>query len=787
MSAPYNHLKISVPQCGDHQTETPSPVNRIENVSDETNTVSNRFGSLRCSGALACSLFAFSSIAAAQARQPFDTLVYSDVATAELVHLARARHQTRSLELAGYRARVHTLVEGRIAMSRFGPGATVFRYETAARLHWARSHDVRVDIEGARMASMRMPGFGREQAASFYEDIFGSEPWFIPSSLEDRIEIMGLPDRDALHPLARDADRFYHYEISDSLSVANADRTVRVIIIAVEPRDPPDLENLQGFSWDNERRGRNRQLDLPTLVVGRLWVDADSLDVVRLTASFVGDGIWEEEDDTPQLVRLEADMEYSLHQNRYWLPLRQILSLNWVFKYLPGADMPGEAVTTFSDFELDLAQSEVAFKQPPLPPGTTGDRFGSWDCPDAWEFDRRRNNTGRCGARPTSMVGTTHDGTKWEINLPTLDSLESYDFAGEWDNDTERSGRLVTSRLAELASVSETDAARQTLRQRFANEKWRHAYDLVRYNRVQGTALGGGFDFLLWPAFTTLRLEARYGFGDERLVGAGSWRRDAPDGRLDITAYRAVHDMEPWTDGTGLGNSFKALVLGHDDADYYLAAFGARVRYQARTGWFRNGRVELAYERQQSMRNQNSATFGRSFQPNPLIADGDYVRAALAKTWTIGFAASTRVTLGADGLFSRDSLSTRFWGAVRLPYSYRKVIAALDVRGGVVAGSNLPQTRFRVGGPQTVRGYVYGVAHGRSFWSAQGDLELTASQWWSPLVFVDVGNVDFTGTPLVGVGTGVSLLSGWLKAELAKGVTHDGILRFDIYAQLPMN
>lgn len=724
--------------------------------------------------------------AAAQSLQPFDTLIYSDRETAELVQLAQARHQTQSLQLAGYRARVHTLVEGRIATSRFGPGATVFKYETAARLHWSRSHDVRVDIAGARMANMRMPGFGRDQAASFYQDIFGSEPWFIPSSMGDRIEIMGLPDRDALHPLARDAARFYHYEIRDSLRIEHADRTVRIIIIAVAPRDPPHLAGLQRFSWDDERRDRDMQTDLPTLVVGRLWVDADSLDVVRLTASFVGDGIWEEDEDAPQLVRFEADIEYSLHQNRYWLPLRQILSLNWVFKYLPGANLPGEAVTTFSDFELDMTQSEVAFEQPPLPPGTTGNRFGSWDCPDAWEFDRR-NDTGRCGSRPTSMVGTTHDGTRWEINLPTLDSLLSYNFTDAWKDDTESPGTLLTSRLTEMGALSEEATTSQALQRRFANEKWRHAYELLRYNRVQGPALGGGFDFPLWPAFTTLRLEARYGFGDQQLVGAGSWRRDAPAGFLDITAYRAVQDVESWTDGTGLGNSLKALALGHDDADYYLAAFGAGVSYRSRTGWFRDGRVELAYERQESMPNQSSSPVAGGFQRNPPIVAGDYIRAAVAKTWTVGFAGAARLSLGADGLFSRDSASTRFWGAAQLPYSDGKVIAALGVRGGAVAGSDLLQTRFRVGGPETVRGYSYGVSQGRSFWSAQGSLELTVSQWWSPLVFVDAGNVDFSGITLVGIGAGVSLLSGWVKVELAKGVTGDGILRFDIYAELPRN
>jgi hemolysin activation/secretion protein len=97
----------------------------------------------------------------------------------------------------------------------------------------------------------------------------------------------------------------------------------------------------------------------------------------------------------------------------------------------------------------------------------------------------------------------------------------------------------------------------------------------------------------------------------------------------------------------------------------------------------------------------------------------------------------------------------------------------------------MPQLRFRLGGPQTVRGYVYGVAVGRSFWSAQGDVELTVSQWWSPTLFADVGNVDFADTPLVGVGAGVSFLSGWVKLQIARGVTGSGVTRFDVLVQLP--
>lgn len=34
-----------------------------------------------------------------------------------------------------------------------------------------------------------------------------------------------------------------------------------------------------------------------------MWLDADSLDVARMTVAFVGPGLWEEDDDeSPQLV-----------------------------------------------------------------------------------------------------------------------------------------------------------------------------------------------------------------------------------------------------------------------------------------------------------------------------------------------------------------------------------------------------------------------------------------------------------------------------------------------------
>ena len=34
----------------------------------------------------------------------------------------------------------------------------------------------------------------------------------------------------------------------------------------------------------------------------------------------MGENLWDDDPDAPELLSLEADIEYSLHQNRFWLP-----------------------------------------------------------------------------------------------------------------------------------------------------------------------------------------------------------------------------------------------------------------------------------------------------------------------------------------------------------------------------------------------------------------------------------------------------------------------------------
>jgi hemolysin activation/secretion protein len=106
--------------------------------------------------------------------------------------------------------------------------------------------------------------------------------------------------------------------------------------------------------------------------------------------------------------------------------------------------------------------------------------------------------------------------------------------------------------------------------------------------------------------------------------------------------------------------------------------------------------------------------------------------------------------------------------------------AGLTVRGGTSVGDTVSQMLFRVGGPETVRGYDYGTRAGRSVWAGQLDLALNRSGLVSPVVFADVGNTTFSGRPLSAVGGGISLFGGFVRFNLSKGLTPRTSLRFDL-------
>jgi len=687
-----------------------------------------------------------------------DSDTYRDAATAALVTRAAARHFDLVSRLERYVARVRTRMEGSVATSRFGIGLSVIQIDLVARVHWQRPAEVSVELEGARSHVARLPGAERETLNAWMLGLVTSEPWFAPGAMGDEIYFMGIPDEPALHPLAPGASDIYRYAITDSVVVMLPTRTIRTIAVAVEPR----------------RYERS-------LVQGTMWLDADSLDVVRLAVAFVGPGLWEEDDDeSPRLVAAEADLEYGLHEGRYWLPLRQILTLDWRYRYLPGASMPARAISTFDGYRLD----EV----PPIvfQPRTSGSHF-DYDC-DPWSS----RPGSRCGGQLEVRRSWDDDGYNYQIVIPPLDSLARFPFTDSAGAavtfDEEDVGRKLTE-LARQAGV--LPAAARVGRRPPLNPVLAAALrDGLRFNRVQGPSLGGTARLRV-SGLIGLEPSARVSAGDERVTGALALRRDGPDAELWIRGQHWLREAEPWTHGLSLPGTIRAALLGDDAADYYLST-GAEVGVEWKLGGLRGTRLAMGWERQQSVTATDGSVvhdvmFGDGrLPPNPGIAEGDFGRVSLSHR--VATPGGSTVDFGVDGLAGGERAAGRAWLVTDVRFAVGDRRVRLAARAGHMLGDSLPQLEFRAGGRHTVRGYEYGVRQGRGVWAVQGEIEIHPNEWVAPVLLVDVGNVigDGGGSPLVGAGLGLSVGNGWLRIDLVKGLHPAAVVRADLGIQVPI-
>ena len=713
--------------------------------------------------------------------QQGDTATFSDGTTAELYALARVRHIRQDSVVRDYQATVHTRMDVTAGRSRFARQTALVAHETVARVAWRSPNDLKVRIQGARSAAPilgMMVGISPELDEELDEDVRGElrqevwfdRPWFIPRSLGDSIRLMGVPDRAALHPLAAGATSHYRFAITDSVALSVPGREVRAVKMRVEPKE-------LGAS----------------LVAGDLWIDRETGDVVRLTVVFVGAYLWEEPNGTTpedsadarkenewanRFLSVEADIEYALVQRRFWLPYRQLLAMTAVIPWFVNATVPARAVSTFSNYQVNTSPS-LTFVLPLEDDSTqrrsrrriaakVRDRYSE---DESTHEERYRNGY--------YHAGLWSDG-RWEVDVPPADSLTSYEWDGEFkvalDADEQR---RIHESIAELASISEDLPPQWVGKQRF-QMAWERFSDIVRFNRVQGFSLGAGFQFRPGPAFTTVLLTGRFGIGDLKPTASVVWRRDGPGGRLDLSAYWDVREVEPWTHGVGIGNSLNAFFTGHDDAEYYRS-LGGGLSYQWNTGFLRDVEFGAFVESHESMQTEVSAPvpslFGDgTFPANRPVVEDVYVRGTLIRAAQVGFA---ELQAGAEVTGNRDRVTARFWGWATVPFRVIRRTGMFTFRAGVVAGDSLLQMDYRLGGPQTVRGYTYGTRADRQFWSAQLDFALRKSSIWTPVVFADIGDT-FSSDPLVGGGVGLSLLNGMIRFDLSKGFRPAQNVRFDL-------
>lgn len=738
-------------------------------------------------------LHCLSCIALLQRVSPSDTTTYADRATQQLVARAMARHSEQDSTVKDYQAKLRYRVSFGFSKRKWGDPLPVAVEEQDATISWQLPNDLRVDMLGRRSASQLQ---GVDLATTF------SHPWFVPRTLGDSLRIFGAsqtPSRAAPHPLASGADRFYRYAAGDSVIITSGAHRVTIRSITVVPK-----------YFDG------------AYVAGLLWVDVSTGDVARFTFRFVGTELWSEPDgSTPQdsaaalkaskfvsrILELNADLEFSLQENRYWMPYRQVISGRVSMPFGIDFGVPFEAKTTFDDYTINSGV-RVAFDAPfPRDSGPRGRNRGTVidrgdgrrGAPPAGVPDsvRRRRDSLRTAvdstgfrARFRNRTGYLPGGGRYEIHRPPPDSMRRYNGWGDslMLQEGEGDRRRLQQAMSDLAHLAESLPDEATGRPG-AGIAWERVSDVLRYNRVEGTTLSFGERIPVPHSFTDLYGTLRYGVADQRVMARIAAVRDAPGGRLTVAASRDLSDTDPFASGLTFANSLRAIFTGHDDGGYLLAQ-GGRITYETSRG----PGTELVFTAR-AEDERSVATEARAFFPRIVGSRGYFPATAPVRE---GFASGggilidhnglgTRWTLDGTGLMVHGEGALRLAGELRFKRLARGWLTA-RVKGGLAVGSDsVPQLALRAGGQGTVRGYDFGVQAGDALWAVQLDLSRPSRKAVKLVAFVDAGEAgnrsDFgEARVLSGAGIGLSVLGGFIRGELSHPITETTGrgLRFDL-------
>jgi hypothetical protein len=718
--------------------------------------------------------------AALRQTPPPDTTPYSSPAVQHLIERAMARRRLSDASVADYEATIRYRLSvgvGRGLWSRIPASAVE---EQVARVRWRQPNDLRVDVIGRRLRARN----SRLRLSSVWD-----RPWFVPRAVDDSVRIFSndFPATGALHPLARTGPEWYRYVGTGDLTVTPAGGgALRLVRIEVTPR----------------RAG-------PALIAGQMWIDSATAEVVRLTFRYVGTGLWVRPEDGPRgpdsakarrlnalasrIVSVDADLEYGLQEGRYWMPHRQVIAGRVRLPLVGDVVIPFQAATTFDDYAVNGGRP-IPFEVPL--PDTAGLSRDSLRALRRVRLDSLRSERrGRDGQADDSLRSWDYadrwPGGRYELHRPSNAALERYrDWPDSLSLDADPADvRRQREAEEELARLSDRlpDSLTGQQAQGVAYER---LSDLLRYDRVQGLSFGLGYRVRApGMRFTNLFATVRYGLSDDRVTGRLSLVRDAPGGRLALSGYRDVADVDPLSRGQTPGNTLDALFVAHDNADYALTEGGSTsFETSLRTGLdlILSARVERQTSVTRKAKSAINDFLGGDglFPPNPPVDEGTFAGASARLVHTGGI----RWGLTADVLGGEGRTTGRLFGDLRANVG-DDAGATLRLKAGVATSPTLRQSEFRLGGPATVRGFDYGSARGQAFWAAQLDVTPFGGRL-RPVAFVDAGQAErpadlFSSTAFAGAGVGVSFFGGVLRLDLSHPLTPDdgGKVRFDIVLQ----
>ncbi len=728
---------------------------------------------------------------------------FKDENARALLGRARSERMSQDSALIAYEATTYQRISAGMGFSRIGRDRLIFRQEGATHVRWQRGVGAWVDVTGARTAIPIAPDEAREETR---EEINSSDispiPYFpgvepLISFNDNGAVAQQVDERELVNPLAEGSEAYYTYETGDSITYRlPGGRTIQLRELRVRPRR---------LKWN--------------VVVGSLWFDASTGQVVR-AAYRLSDpmDIWavakDEDphamDDVPVWVKpvispMHAEVsaiaiEYGLYEGRFWLPRMKALegSAQVSFMHMP---FKLEQNFRYQSVNADLELPPIVVSGPRL--DTLPDSL-RMKVRDSLRVARRaERDSVRRGLkqRPKSACDTAdyrvisryrYSGahlavaTRVPCDLSKLENSPDlpksiYDDGEEIFGVTDRDALIAAARS--MVVQPPFMLGRGTLPP--PTVSW--GAQFMRYNRVEGFSFGGRVEQQLGGGYAA-SAEGRIGLADlepnvELRVSRTNLVRT-----LSIGGYNHLVSAGDWGNPLSFGSSLSALLFGRDEGFYYRAS-GVDFAGGAEEGT--GGRWRVFAEQQRTASQNTSFSLGPAFTPNIAVRRATYVGGAYRFLSAygenpFGFRLSSDMRLEAAA--AKDSVYGR--GALDLTASHGlggDVVGALTVSGGSSLGALPEQRRWFLGGTQTIRGERPDTAlSGNAYWFGRVEL---GRQFGAvrPTLFSDVGwvgdrsHMAQIGRPLSGVGSGVSLMDGLIRFDLARGLYPQQRWRSDFY------
>jgi hypothetical protein len=435
-------------------------------------------------------------------------------------------------------------------------------------------------------------------------------------------------------------------------------------------------------------------------VVGALYIERESADLVRMALGFTRSALKDE-----SLEDLSVVLENGLIEGQFWLPRRQEIEIRRTGTWL---DYPVRTIIR-----------------------------------GRWEICCHAVNVGLSRAMftgPEIVTGPPVQRLEGDVPLFTGNILEGV--ADEADPVSDAEVRRVQ---AEVRQLVRAQALARPRRPMIAGTR---VSDLVRFNRVEGLALGVGIGQPLGSGFAALG-QARYGFADDRWKGRAELAYRRAGGFSVHAAWRDSHAEAGDIEEVSLTrNTLAAQEFGSD----YTEPFGVRgpsLEMFVPLGRFGRLATLISDERHSPLPVNATPVHGR-FAPTIPAAEGR-VQTATARVeraaLRLGEASLLRYSAGFSGIRTAPDTGAplrygRAVGSLRAERTFGEDRLVVDLFAAAVGGGAgaAPQHHVFLGGPVSGPGYDYHELAGRRGGAAR-------LEWQSVTPFPSLSLGRFGRTP----------------------------------------